>query len=77
MLLLPGDPEFNRVLATPPPNWRHFAQSTPDFAFVARAGSGILEPVSIADLEDYLEGGEYDDRLEEIGEGEDELDFDF
>ncbi|MBD2090378.1 hypothetical protein H6F67_10980 [Microcoleus sp. FACHB-1515] len=76
MLLLPGNPEFNRVLATPPPNWRQFAQSTPDFAFVARSGSGLLEPVSMVDLDNYLEGGEYEERLEEIGE-EDELEFDF
>lgn len=76
MLILPGDPDFDSTLALPPPNWRRFAESTPDFAFVARAGSGLLEPVSMADLDEYLEGGEYDDRLEEIGEA-DELEFDF
>jgi hypothetical protein len=34
-------------------------------AFVARSGSGILEPVSLRELDDYLEGGEYAQRLQE------------
>lgn len=76
MLLLPGDPEFDRALATPPPNWRQFAANQPSFAFVARAGSGILEPVSMADLEDYIEGGEYDERLDEIEDAEQGLEDD-
>lgn len=70
-LLLPGDPEFSRILATPPPNWSHFARSEPDFAFVVRADTGLLEPVGQADLDEYLEGGEYDDRLAEIEESND------
>lgn len=71
-LILPGDPDFDATLAIPPPTWRAVASRSPQFAFVARAGSGLLEPVTMAELEDYLEGGEYDERLIEIGEETDE-----
>lgn len=68
-LILPGDPEFDQTLACPPPNWRSVAtQHGGEFAFVARAGSGVLEPVSFRELDEYLEGGEYDERLEAIGD---------
>lgn len=61
MLILPGHPDFYRILATPPPARR--GQS-----FVVRAGSMILEPASDLALNEYLEGGEYDQRLEESGQ---------
>lgn len=68
-LILPGDPEFSETLATPPPNWREIAaRLSGEFAFVARSQSGILEPVSLSELDEYIEGGEYDERLEELGE---------
>lgn len=76
MLILPGDPEFSATLATPPPNWRQVAANlSGEYAFVARTGSGLLEPVSFRELDEYLDGGEYDERMGEIaGEGdEDEL----
>ncbi|WP_416671549.1 hypothetical protein [Egbenema bharatensis] len=66
MLILPGDPEFDRTLASPPPNWREVAaRNSGEYAFVARSGSGLLEPVSFRELDDYLEGGEYAQRLQE------------
>ncbi|MEH1795875.1 MULTISPECIES: hypothetical protein [unclassified Nostoc] len=40
------------------------------FAFCARAGSGLLEPMTDEELEEYLYGGEYDQRLEQIGEAD-------
>jgi hypothetical protein len=68
-LILPGHPLFEATLqSTLPPGWRQFAHSNPEFGFVARAGSGILEAVSYKDLEEYIEGGEYDERLEEMGD---------
>lgn len=74
MLILPGDPEFDEILATPPPNWREVAANlSGEFAFAARAGSGILEPVSMRELDDYIEGGEYDDRLAELDDEDFEL----
>lgn len=71
ILILPGDPEFEATLATPPPNWGAIAaQHSGEFAFVARSGSGILEPVSTRELDDYLEGGEYAQRLQESNQQE-------
>ena len=68
-LILPGDPEFDRTLATPPPNWVSVAaRHQGEFAFVARSGSGLLEPVSFRELDEYLEGGEYAQRLQESGQ---------
>jgi len=64
MLYLPGCPEFDFTLATALP------PGSQDCVFIASAGSGILRAVSSNSPEywDYLEGGEYDQRLEEIGE---------
>jgi len=68
-LILPGDPEFDLTLASPPPNWQQVAaQHRGEFAFVARSGSGLLEPVSFQELEEYLEGGEYAQRLQDSGQ---------
>lgn len=68
-LILPGDPEFDRTLSSPPPNWRSVAaRHRGEFAFVARSGSGLLEPVSYQELDEYLEGGEYAQRLQESGQ---------
>ena len=70
MLILPGDPEFDQTLGRNlPPNWGQVAgQNSGCFHFVARSGSGILEPVGAQDLEEYLEGGEYEERLQEMGD---------
>lgn len=70
-LILPGDPEFYETLGHPPPGWQQVAAACNDgIALIARAGSGILEAVSWDEAEEYLEGGEYDERLEELGENE-------
>lgn len=71
-LILPGHPLFDLTLATAiPPGWRQEAEScNAQVAFVAELGSGLLRPVSPDDLVDYLEGGEYDERCQEIGETE-------
>jgi len=74
-LILPGDPEFDRTLACPPPNWQQVAaRHRGEFAFVARSGSGLLEPVSYQELDEYLEGGEYAQRLQESGQDDTYLD---
>ncbi|MEH2434973.1 MAG: hypothetical protein V7K25_12090 [Nostoc sp.] len=72
LIILPGDPEFDWTLQTSiPPHWRQVAQQDPNgFAFCARAESGVLEPMTDKDLEEYLYGGEYDERLEQIGEAD-------
>jgi hypothetical protein len=64
-LILPGDPEFDETLGrTLPPDWQALAYSHPDYAFIAKAGQGgILTAVPWAEAEEYLEGGEYEERL--------------
>lgn len=62
MLILPGNPLFLPTLATPPPE-----KGRPGYAYVCRAGSDVLELVEERDLDEYLEGGEHDERLSEIG----------
>lgn len=72
-LILPRHPLFEDYLySTFPPGWRNFAYHNPSFAFVARSGSGILEAVDQDQMQEYLEGGEYDQWLEECGEDGDE-----
>ncbi|HEY9657736.1 MAG TPA: hypothetical protein V6C65_04665 [Allocoleopsis sp.] len=72
-LILPGDPRFDFTLGTClPGGWQQVqAQTNGEFVFVARSGSGLLEAVPWQEAEEYLEGGEYEQRLAEIGEGED------
>lgn len=70
-IILPGDPGWDWTLMQPPPDWREKAAKDPDgFAFVFEPGSGLIRVAGADDLEDYLYGGEYDERLEEIGEDE-------
>lgn len=72
-LILPGDPEFDWTLATSlPPDWRDVADRIGEHCtFVASLGSGVLRPVTPEELEDYLWGGEYDERLAEMADDED------
>lgn len=63
LLILPGDPEFNIALATPPPDWRSVAQKSNTYAFVADIETGMLRTVDGAGCQEYLLGGEYYDRL--------------
>ncbi|MGF1987244.1 MAG: hypothetical protein RMY62_005210 [Nostoc sp. ZfuVER08] len=72
-LILPGHPFFNDYLyCTLPPTWRNFAFHNPDFAFVVRSGSGILEAVTEDEMEEYVQGGEYDQWLEECGDDDED-----
>jgi hypothetical protein len=55
----------------PPPNWGQVAARDGDCVnFVADPISGIFRAVTQAELDEYLEGGEYEERLMEIGEWE-------
>lgn len=71
-LILPGNPLFDLTLATAiPPGWRQASEAcSAQVAFVAESGSGLLRPASPQELEDYLAGGEYDERMDELGESE-------
>lgn len=67
-IILPGHPFFEQYLyCTLPPDWKNFAYHNPDFAFiVSPGGNGLLKAVTNDELEEYLEGGEYDERLSEM-----------
>lgn len=72
MLLLPGDPEFDQTLGVSlPPGWEQERdRNSGEYAFVADAETGILRPCSAQELEEYLEGGEYEARLRAMGDDE-------
>jgi hypothetical protein len=71
MLILPGNPLFDQTLGRNlPPDGAQFAASHSSFYYVARSGSGILEPVDERGLEEYLEGGEYEEVLQDGGDEE-------
>ena len=77
LLILPGDPEYSLTLgANLPPGWHQVrAQTNGSFALVARAGSGLLEAVPWNEVEEFLEGGEYDQRMAEMEALEDDESF--
>jgi hypothetical protein len=73
-ILLPGDIEFEQTLATPPPNWREMANKTNGvFAFVASSESGLLRTVDGVGCQEYLLGGEYQERLFSMWEDDDDF----
>jgi hypothetical protein len=61
-LILPGDPLFDATLGMVLPP----SPLSTEVCFVARVGSGILEPVTAAQAREYLLGGEYDERLSQL-----------
>ncbi|NEO34280.1 MAG: hypothetical protein F6K36_28530 [Symploca sp. SIO3C6] len=71
LLILPGNPWFEITLATLLPDWQQAAAKDGNtYAFVASAEDGLLRAVSSKELEDYLNGGEYQQRLEVINDME-------
>lgn len=69
MLILPGNPLFNLTLATAtPPGWRESA--TEEVCMVVDPFSGLMRPATRKEMEEYVFGGEYDERLKEIGDDE-------
>jgi len=63
LLLLPGEPGFNEILAIPPPSR--------DSAYIVPLHLGgvmvAVDPES-KEFETYMEGGEYAERIEDIGD---------
>lgn len=74
LIILPGDPLFAHTLNTAlPPDWKQVAASNSQMGFIVRAdGSGLLEAVNRADFNEYAYGGEYDERLFELVDEEEE-----
>lgn len=67
-LILPGDPLFDETLLTPRPDWGRVAAKDGDnYAFVVLPGELLPRPVTMAELNEYMEGGAYDAQMMEIG----------
>lgn len=73
MLILPGNPLFDITLAVSrPPGWKETAKAGDDwFCMVADSATGIMRPATYKEMIDYVKGGEYEERLELIGEDAD------
>ena len=67
-LILPGEWEFEETLASVLPfGWQDLAHRLGgDYGFVVDSESGLLRVESGKGVREYLEGGEYDERLEAI-----------
>ena len=71
LIMLPDDPSFNRWLSIPPPDWKGVAQKTGNYSFVTDFW-GMLKSVDGPGCREYLLGGEYEERLLQMYEPEDE-----
>ena len=71
-LILPGSLEFDLALADipPVPTWRaNFERANGEGYLIVRPGSlGLMESVTRQEWEDYVYGGEFDERQAEIDE---------
>jgi len=69
-LILPGSPLFNRTVDTAPlpPGWEREAESLGQLPnYVVDAETGLFRPARNQDeLDEYLYGGEYDQRVEQM-----------
>lgn len=67
-LILPGSLEFEETLATTlPPGWQDVAyQSSGEYGFVVDPETGMMRIANSRELTEYVEGGEYDERLNSI-----------
>lgn len=68
-IILPGHPLHDATLGqTLPPGWRNEGlRKFGDVAqFAFRPGSAVMEPLSDAELREYLNSGEWDERETEI-----------
>lgn len=68
LLLLPGDPEYEDTLATTLPfDWQEVATyHGGDYGFVVDSETGLLRVEDSVGITEYVEGGEYDERLAQI-----------
>lgn len=60
-IILPGDREYYETLLTLPPDRESFATRTcGEFSTVMDYETGLLRYVTFNELDEYLNGGEYD-----------------
>lgn len=71
-IILPGHPWHDvTVNQHLPPGWAEQALASCNTAcFGFRVGSPLMVPMSSSELTDYLHGGEYDERQQQIGDTE-------
>ncbi|MEM9118222.1 MAG: hypothetical protein AAGD09_10110 [Cyanobacteria bacterium P01_F01_bin.56] len=68
-LILPGHPLFHRTTDTAiPPEWQELAASMGQLPnFIVDAATGLMRPAqNQQELDDYLDGGEYEQRLAQM-----------
>ena len=66
--MLPGSPGFDETLLIPRPDWGEVAARDGNTYALVVGEDGLARPVTAKQLEEYLEGGEYEQRLMQIGE---------
>lgn len=72
LIILPCDPEFHQTIGQNlPPGWVDESNRI-GYAcrFVVSPETGLMRPVTNEELDEYLYGGEYDERLEQIGQAD-------
>jgi hypothetical protein len=63
LIMTPESPMFDWILNTsPPPGWKNSVTSDFQGFFIVRADTGLMEPAWGTALDDYIEGGELDER---------------
>lgn len=69
-LILPDDPEYSETLATVlPPDWQNErGRWNGDYGFVVDSQTGMLRVENSIGIREYVQGGEYDKRLDCIDE---------
>ena len=70
-LILPGTPEFTQATLTLPPDWRNVADRGNGVSHVVDLDTGLLRSVDDNQLREYMNSGEYDARMQQIGLSED------
>lgn len=78
-VILPGHPLYDVTLShnVPPGYHKEAIDSCNGQNFIFKVDSGLMVPASDAQLTEYLNGGEYDERLDAIGESENENQSEF
>lgn len=69
-IILPGHPWYDTTLShNVPPGWKEESiDSCNGQNFIFKVDSGLMVPASETQLTEYLQGGEYEERLTSIGE---------
>lgn len=73
-LILPDNPEFNLTLGRIPFFWEQIANKGNGFNFAVDPETGLFKVLNHQETIEYLYGGEYDARLEQMGYDEAEGD---